>query len=122
MTRTVTRAELRSMLQAWQEGRVTPGEVHSWAEDRYAAHAFEPEDEIANEILACLDMLDINLTTVEDVPVLLEALDVSAGNLTAAQTLLSLHAETIDVKKRRRSLAGDPLYAPFCSEESGDGS
>jgi hypothetical protein len=110
------------MLQAWQEGRMAPGEVHSWAEERYAAPAFEPEDEVANEILGCLDMLDINLTTVEDVPVLLEALDVSAGNVTAAQTLLSLHAEAIDVKARRRSLAGDPLYAPFCGEEPGDGS
>ena len=80
MSAVITRDELRTVLDDWQSGKRTPGDVHEWAEARYATHAWECEDDVANEVLAALDVLDMNLLTRDDVPVLRAMLELRPGH------------------------------------------
>ena len=82
MNRKVTRAELILLLKEWQADRLSAAEVHEWAEQRYLPADFEVDDDDASgsaaaEVLARLDMLDINLITVEDIPRLLGTLELA---------------------------------------------
>ena len=58
-------------------------------------------------------MLDMNLTTVEDVPALLRALD-DLGDPDRVVQDLERYFEGIDLGRRFAECADDPLYAPFC--------
>jgi hypothetical protein len=71
----LTRNELRQVLLDWQAGNLQSRDVHDWATDRHAVSTYEPEDEIVHVVLGELDMLDLNLTTTDDVPVFLQILD-----------------------------------------------
>jgi hypothetical protein len=89
MSNVVTRAELVSVLREWQAGRLSATEVHEWAEARYLPGRFETDDDedagsAAVEVLARLDMLDINLITVDDIPHYLELLSSPPGTLPEA--------------------------------------
>jgi hypothetical protein len=114
MTTPITRTDLRAVLESWQRTELTAAQVHDWAEERYAASAFEPEDDVANEVLAKLDMLDMNLTTVEDVPSFLAVLQSPPDEAERAITELYRYVESIDITAREHACAGDSLYAPFC--------
>ena len=116
MTAVLTRNDLRTVLEKWQSGKMTPGEVHEWAEARYAVHGWECEDDVANEVLAALDVLDMNLLVRDDVPVLQAMLDLPPGQATRAAELLDAHFEQVSLDSRRKSLANEPTYAPFCSK------
>jgi hypothetical protein len=54
-------------------------------------------------------MMDMNLLTIQDIPVLLAALKSEDF-----VTVLDNYFSTIDINARRRNLASDPLYARFC--------
>jgi hypothetical protein len=105
---------VQTVLRAWQAGDLGPEEVHLWAEDRYAASTFEPEDEIVNEVLAHLDILDINLTTLEDVPTFLRMLALPSEKTEEAIALLKEHGAALDLADRMRQYAQDPFYGRFC--------
>ncbi len=109
MTATINRADLRELLSQWQRQVLSHADVHEWATARYAASAFRCEDEVTNEVLAALDMLDVNLTTEADIPSLVKALDaVSVGE---ASSILASMPD--DREERRRRLRNDPVYGPF---------
>jgi hypothetical protein len=110
----VTRAEVRQVLLDWEAGRVSASEVHGWAEGHYAVAHTEPEDEVVNEVLARLDMLDVNLVVAADVTALKRLLDAQPAGLTEALNEYGACVESIDLSRRRRELAGDPLYGRFC--------
>ena len=110
----ITREQVRSTIEAWQRSEMTAAQVHAWAEDRYAASAFEPEDDVVNEVLARLDMLDLNLTIVDDAPALLRPLTYKASEVEKAVAEMERYFETIDLRNRMKTCANDPLYAPFC--------
>ena len=114
MTTTITRGEVRAVLQAWQRDELTARKVHDWAEDRYAASAFEPEDEVVNEVLAKLDTLDMNLTTTADVPALLTALEQPPAEMQDTIAALERYFDSVNIAARIIQCAADPLYAPFC--------
>lgn len=103
---TVTAAEIDAKLNEWQSGS-----VHEWAVARYATHKWEPESDSVNEVLAALDMLDANLTTIEDLAALKKAL-----RSESATDILDAHFQTVDFAMRKRQLAADPLYARFCGK------
>ena len=92
---------------------MTTGEVHAWAEARYAVQSFETEDEIVNEVLAALDLLDINLTTTDDIPTFLRVLEFSVANKEQAFEMLAEYAESIDLESRKARCSMDPFYARF---------
>jgi hypothetical protein len=116
MSKSVGRSEVRSVLADWQAGLRTSTEVHAWAETRFAVDDWECEDDIANEVLAQLDMLDMNLLTADDIPVLLSIFDLPAGEADRANEILSSYFAGVDLHKRKKALANDPLYARFCGE------
>ncbi len=69
-----TRDEVRQMLLSWQAGHLSPREVHEWVDDRYPTHGMV-KDDLVLEILARLDTLGMSLMTPDDIPVLLNALN-----------------------------------------------
>ncbi len=113
MSQTLFRTDIASILVQWKTGMLTNAQVHDWATDRYAVAAWDPEDGAVNEVLARLDMMDMNLVTAEDVAGLLAAL----GERTAEGAARSMDAyqDTVDLAARKRRLVDDPLYARFCN-------
>jgi len=105
----VSAADIDAKLTEWQSGAATAAEVHEWAVARYATHKWEPESDSVNEVLAELDMLDVNLTTIADVPALKSAL-----RSESAADILAAHFQAIDFAARKLQLAADPLYERFC--------
>jgi hypothetical protein len=65
---TVSRNDVRTMLQGWLQGDITRQAVHDWATDRFAVSDYESEDDVLNEVLQVLDMLDIDLLNPSDIP------------------------------------------------------
>ncbi len=114
MSKTIGRSELLEILNSWRDGKLTSGQVHDWANDRFAVSAWEVEDEVVNEVLGRLDTLDMNLTTTEDVPVLIQALSFSSQSLNEAIRCLDEHDSKINLEERKKKYSSDPLYAPFC--------
>ena len=109
----VTRADLRLLLSRWQTGELPAASIHEWAEERFATDRWEPEDDVVNEVLGTLDMLDINLVTIDDIPVLLKALEMGPGSLEGAAQLLEDHWKGISMPQRANSLVTNPLYSSF---------
>jgi hypothetical protein len=105
----VTADIVESKLREWQAGEITAAEVHDWAENTYAVSSSAPESDAVSEVLAQLDMLDMNLVTPDDIPVLLAAL-----RSELPETLLGEHFAKVDLNLRRSQLSAVPLYAPFC--------
>ena len=107
--RVVTVADVEAKLHQWQSGQLSTPELHSWAEATYAVSSWESETEAVSEVLAWLDMMDMNLVTVEDVPAFLSAL--SSPEFVA---VIEEHFGGLDIEARKRELASVPMYAPFC--------
>ena len=105
----VTADTVESKLRKWQAGETTAAEVHDWAENTYMVSSWEPESDAVNEVLAQLDMLDMNLVTTDDIPVLVAAL-----RSEHFESLLDDHFASIDWKLRKSQLSAVPLYAPYC--------
>jgi len=114
MNRLLSRSQLQELLSKWEAGQLNAAAVHDWAQKRYAASLFEPEDRVVNEVLARLDRLDLDLVTVEDVPALEELLGASSESLEKALALYEAYWSRINLDRRRIQLASDPLYARFC--------
>ena len=82
-----TRRSQKKLLE-WQSGHISADEIHRWAEKRYHNDDFdyddwegEEENSVTNEIIAHLDMLNLNLTTDADVGIFLEFLSTPEGPL-----------------------------------------
>ena len=116
MSAMITRDELRTLLADWQSGKRTSGEVHDWAGARYAVAAWECEDDVTNEVLAALDVLDMNLLTRYDAPVLQAMLQLLPGQAARAAELLDAHSQEVNLDERKKSLASEATYAPFCGK------
>jgi hypothetical protein len=100
MSTVIVREDLRSLLENWQSGKLSSGQVHEWAEARFATDAWECEDDVANEVLGSLDVLDMNLLTHDDVPVLQAMLQLPAGQAKKAADLLHAHFEGLSCRDR----------------------
>jgi hypothetical protein len=112
MSETLSSTDVASILSQWKAGLLTNAQVHDWATARYAVDAWEPEDGAVNEVLARLDMMDMNLVTVEDAGVLLAAL--GKGTAEGAAQAMDAYQDTLDFAARKLRLADDPLYARSC--------
>ena len=113
MSQTLFRADVASILSQWKTGLLTNAQVHDWATDRFAVDAWDSEDGAVNEGLGRLDMMDMNLVTVEDVPVLLAALGKESAE--GAAQAIDAYQDAVDLAARKRRLADDPLYSRFCT-------
>lgn len=111
---TVWRSDVCAVLESWQAGAMKAPEVHAWAEERYSSSTWEAEDDVTNEVLARLDMLDMNLITADDVPAYLEALGAPPKGLEQAREILQQREQSVDFEARMESLREDPFYSRYC--------
>ena len=108
----VTRADLRDVLTRWQQGELTHKQVYDWANERSVPDKWDFEDEVAKEILIHLDILDVDLTTTDDIPAFLAMLDSQSES--DAMRILEEHSKSFNLEERIAKWKNDPFYAPFC--------
>jgi hypothetical protein len=109
----LTRQDLRDELARWAAGEIGAVDVYNWANDRFADDDCSPEDPVTNEILWCLESLDMTLLTVADIPTLVSALTPAITTATEARSLVNRRLDAVGRDERRRALRHDALYHPF---------
>jgi hypothetical protein len=115
----VTREQIRQKLGEWQTGAITAEAIQSWAANRWMSDHFTYEDwefdefSASNEVLAALDMLDINLTTEADAEALIEFLNTPIGEFPAGYNRMKEKIRSADYEARKRSLRGIAPYTAF---------
>lgn len=119
----VSRKDVAQTLTDWQAGRISSPEIQSWAESLYMNDNIDYEDwegdeenSVTNEILAALDILDMNLIFPEDAPIHLEFISTSVGEFKAGYERWQNKLGKIDYASRRIQLKTNPLYAPFLKD------
>ncbi len=106
----ITCQEIEDILEQWRDGRLTENAVHAWAGARYSvAGEYEPETHACNAVLAELDMMNINLISTTEIPILLRAMH--SRDYEDVLTTLYDHE---DIATRETRLRDNPFYAPFC--------
>jgi hypothetical protein len=121
-TRILKRDELAQKLKDWQAGRVSSEELLRWADGLYPSddvdyEDWEGDDSVTNEVLAALDMLDMNLALPEDAPIYLDFLSTPVGQFQVGYARYKQALERIDYSTRRTSLRSVPPYAPFLQNQ-----
>src|SRR5688572_4761182 len=112
MPRYVTARDIDGLLVRWASNELSAADVHDWAEERFATHKWELDNEVTNEVLGHLDRLDMNLVVVADIPLLREAL--LAPSVEEACALIGRSYTEMPIAQRRKVCAQLSLYAPFC--------
>jgi len=107
----VTRDGLREKLLRWQNGRLSHQQMYDWANEVTAENG-ETGDEVVDEIVSHLDVLDVNLTTPDDVPTFIAMLDAETDE--EALAILEAYGQAFDLEQRIARWKDDPFYAPFC--------
>jgi hypothetical protein len=101
----VLRAEIRNVLEDWQQGRITCQAVQHWARGASAANA----DPYIKEVVSQFRGLGEYLITVEDIPVYLDGLAMTPEE---GIEHLEKAGARFDVKARATDLKDDPFYGP----------
>jgi len=117
----ITRKDLKEKLLRWREGQITAQELNDWAGRNYPNDDVEYEDwdeaeenSVTNEVLAALDMMDMNLMTPKDVSAYLDFLETPPSAFEEGYKQLQQYLNQIDIKKRAAVLVTDPFYERFC--------
>ena len=109
----IDRAQTRDQLTAWMQGQRQAQEVWLWAEKaKLDRETFE--DRLVQDVVDILAALPQDLITEEDAEIMLYGLNNPIEEADLAQNLLWNHFDNIDIEARRRALADDPFYGPFC--------
>jgi hypothetical protein len=106
----VTREELKNILLDWQADALGALAVLEWAEERADLGI---KDKVVTEILNSLDILHLNLITVEDIPAFLRALDTPTESAHEGLDILKKHDESVDWEARKEKYKGHPFYGPM---------
>ena len=110
------------MLRDWHAGRTSTEDILRWADALYPSddvdyEDWEGDDSVTNEVLAALDMLDMNLALPEDAPIYLDFLSTPTGQFQAGYARYKQALDQIDYTSRRTSLRNIALYAPFLQNQ-----
>jgi len=96
-------------------------EINDWAFENYQSDSVDYEDwesneeySVINEILAKLDMMDMNLTTTDDIPAFLQFLETPIGEFQKGYAELEKYLNSVNYKQRQASLSGTEPYDKFC--------
>jgi hypothetical protein len=113
--RSISHLDVQNILHGWQTGALTEGQVHAWAENRFAVGGYEPESDACNAVLAQLDCMNMNLLTAEDIPLLLDALTAAdaesvLAKLGGPETSSSVCVSSRRTRSMRPSAASAPNY------------
>ncbi len=114
----ITRDDIKHKLLDWQKGVLTAREIYDWANQLCAddANTFddqEGDESAAEEVLFLLEVLDMNLSTAEDVPLYLQLLTTPQSSLSAGLKDFEKKFKARDLARRKQKLKSDPLYFAF---------
>jgi len=113
----IDRSVLRQILIRWQAGEIDEREVHEEAEailDRYTGERDLPESDersIGLEVASQLEILNHQLITKDDIPVMLRFLDTERGREIEAWDEWRRYWDSIDYETRRRQLRHNTYYS-----------
>lgn len=116
----ITRDDIKHKLLDWQKGALTTRQIYEWAngicgDDSVEFADQEGDDSIANEVIFLLDVLDMNLSTVDDAPLYLQLLATPKGAFTEGLKTFEKKFAARDLKSRKQKLKSDPLYVGFAA-------
>jgi hypothetical protein len=117
-TRILKRDEVSQKLRDWHSGQISSEDILRWADALYPAddvdyEDWEGDDSVTNEVVAALDMLDMNLALPEDAPIYLQFLATPLGEFQSGYKRYKQALDRIDYDSRRTSLKNTLPYAPF---------
>ena len=113
----VNRKELRDLVKRWVQGELDERDVHETAEALCETWEDWPDYEeddprsIAIEVLSQLELLNQQLVTTEDVPMILQFLNTPPGKEQAAWLSWKAYWDELDFEVRQRSLQAKPYYS-----------
>jgi hypothetical protein len=119
----ISRQTLKQKLVAWASGIIAATELHKWVTDLQLDGPPEFEDweskdsgqfSVSKEVLAELEMLDINFVTVDDIPTFIEFLDTPVSGFEDAYITFIGRLQSIDTAKRMKALKHTEPYARHC--------
>ena len=123
--RILKREDLAQKLRDWGAGRISSEDLCRWADGLYFSDdvhlQYEDGDgelSTTNEVLAALDMLNMNLALPEDAPIYLEFLSTPPGHFEEGHSKYIQSLERIDYEERRARLKDVPFYAPYTQHRS----
>ena len=120
-TRILKRDEIAQKLRDWHIGRLSSEDLLQWADSIYPSddvdyEDWEGDDSATMEVLAALDMLDMNLALPEDAPIYLDFLSTPVGQFQAGYAKYKEALEGVDHATRRTTLKNVPLYAAYLQD------
>lgn len=107
----IDRRAIVDALRGWQRGALDAAGLKGWLHGQGGTGAGAHLDAAAREALAAIDLLEVHLLTVEDVPALLALLD---GEDAIAVARFERYRDGIDLDARSRALRKNAFYRPFC--------
>ena len=109
----IGREETLAQLLAWQAGTASPETVWQWAA-QHKSSGQPAEDALVRDVIDVLADLPQDLVTLEEAEIMIYGLSNPPAEADLAQNLLWNHLDGLDMDARRRALAEDPFYGPFC--------
>jgi hypothetical protein len=117
----VSRSTILAKLAEWADGKLSPEEMHKWAQDLFRSDEVEFDDvdrekgfSVAREALTELEMLDMNFLTKADVPIFVAFLNTAPDDFEKGYIGFVSSLQGIDVKKRMRELKNTEPYKRHC--------
>ena len=119
----ITRQILQQKLIAWASGILPVTELHKWVMDLQLDGPCEFEDwetkdgasfSVSKEVVAEMEMIDLNFIIPEDIPIFTEFLDTPTGAFEAAYVHFIERLQAIDTTKRMKMLKHTEPYARHC--------
>ncbi len=112
---TVNRETVCSILLRWAANKLTEKDVHEEAERIWESEEWPVYDEsddrsIEIEVLSQLAILNHQLITVQDIPVMLEFLATPPGHAREGWERWKRYWESLDMDQRCKELAANPYY------------
>jgi hypothetical protein len=127
MSEDVEAVHILQMLNRWAQGDIDEQQVHIDAEvmfeklqDKVSKPSENTHLSIVYEILSQLSILNYQLITRDDIPVILQFLNTPLGQEYVGWDRWRSYWNNLDMKQRRRHLAANPYYAthPFPFERN----
>ena len=113
----IERSALVKLLESWLSGVINEREVHEQAEtimeqaEGIPNYVETDPRSIAMEVLVQLDILNHQLITTEDIPIIREFLATPAGKEAEAWVRWRQYWNTLDLRTRRLQLQSNPYYS-----------
>jgi hypothetical protein len=118
---TISRSMILEKLAEWADGKLSPAEMHKWAQDLVSSDGIEFDDvdrergfSAAREALTELEMLDMNFVTAFEIPAFVALLETAPHDFEKGYISFVSALQKIDSRKRMRELKNIEPYKTHC--------